>query len=247
MVYPQTLEKLYALKLNGLAQAYEEQQQQPQITELSFDERLALLVERQWRWKENRALAARLSYAHLKQTACLEDLDYRHPRGLHRATLDQLATGEWIRQHHTCLITGPTGTGKSFISSALAHRACRLGYRALYYYLPKLLRELLLAQADGSLTALLKKLAKADLLVLDDWGLTPLQPEHYRLFLEILDDRQGTGATLLTSQYPIAAWHKLVADPTIAEALLDRLIHHAYKLELKGESMRKKNAAKNDK
>lgn len=247
MVYQQTMEKLYALKLQGLAQAYEEQQQQPQITDLSFDERLALLVERQWLWKENRALATRLSYAHLKQTACLEDLDYRHPRGLHRATLEQLATGEWIRQHHTCLITGPTGTGKSFISSALAHRACRLGYRALYYYLPKLFRELSLAQADGSLTALLKKLAKVDLLVLDDWGLTPLQPDHYRLFLELLDDRQGTGATLITSQYPLSAWHKLVEDPTIADALLDRLVHHAYKLELKGESLRKKIAPKSEK
>lgn len=246
MVYQQTLEKLYAPKLQGLAQAYQEQQQQPHITDLSFDERLALLIERQWLWKENRALTTRLTYAHLKLNACLEDLDYRHPRGLHRATLEQLATGEWIRQHQTCLITGPTGTGKSFISSALANRACRLGYRVLYYYLPKLFRELSLAQADGSLTALLKKLAKVDLLVLDDWGLTPLQPDHYRLFLELLDDRQGTGATLITSQYPLGAWHKLIEDPTIADALLDRLIHHAHKLELKGESLRKKTTPKGD-
>lgn len=132
MVYQQTMDKLYALKLQGLAQAYEEQRQQPQSADLSFDERLALLIERQWLWKENRALATRLVYAHLKQTACLEDIDYRHPRGLHRATLEQLATSEWIAHHRICLITGPTGTGKSFIASALAHRACRQGYRVLY-------------------------------------------------------------------------------------------------------------------
>jgi len=242
MVYQQTMEKLYALKLQGMAQAYEEQHQQPQSTELSFDERLALLVERQWLWKENRALTARLHYARLKQDACLEDLDYRQPRGLPRAPLEQLASGEWIRHHHTCLITGPTGAGKSFLRCALAHQACRQGHRVRYYYLPKLFRELSLAQADGSLTQLLKKLARVDLLVIDDWGLVPLQPDHYRLFLEILDDRQGTGATLITSQYPLSTWHKLVEDPTLADAILDRLIHHAYKLELKGESMRKKTA-----
>ena len=245
MVEQQTIEKLYAMKLDGMAQAYEEQRQQPHSSELSFDERLALLVERQWIWKENRALATRLNYARLKQGACLEDLDYRHPRGLKRATIDQLASGEWIRYHQTCLITGPTGSGKSFVSCALAHTACRQGYRALYYYLPKLCRALDLAQGDGSLPGLLKKLAKVDLLVIDDWGLTPLKPDQYRLFLEILDDRQGTGATLLTSQFPIDTWHQLIDDPTVSDALLDRLVHNAYKIELKGESMRKKGAKKN--
>jgi DNA replication protein DnaC len=241
MLTQPTLDKLYAMRLNGLAEAWLEQQQQPQHDDLSFDDRLALLVERQWLWRENRALATRLRYARLKQSACLEDIDFRHPRGLHRATVDQLASGEWIAQHRVCLITGPTGVGKSYLACALAHQACRQGYRVRYYYLPKLFRALTLAQADGSLTRLLRQMARLELLVVDDWGLTPLQPDQYRLFLEILDDR--TGATLLTSQYPVSTWHELIGDPTVADALLDRLIHQAYKLELKGDSLRKKKAA----
>ena len=242
MLTQQTMEKLYMMKLNGLADAYEEQRQQAHITDLSFDERLAMLVERQWIWKENRALATRLRFARLKQSAAVEDIDYRHPRGLQRASIDQLASCEWIQHHQHCLITGPTGAGKSFLGCALAHKACREGFRALYYYVPKLFRELDLARADGSLPGLLKKLARVDLLVIDDWGLVPLKPDQYRLFLEILDDRQGSGSILLTSQYPVSAWHQLVEDPTVADAILDRLIHHAYKIELKGESMRKKTA-----
>ena len=237
MLPEQTMEKLHAMKLNGMADAWEEQRQQPHSSDLSFDERLALLVERQWIWKENRALATRLRYAHLKQTACLEDIDFRHPRGLKRAAIDQLASCEWIRHQRHCLITGPTGVGKSYLACALAHKACREGFRALYYYGPKLFRELNLAQADGSLTRFLKKLARSTLLVVDDWGLTPLQPDQYRLFLEILDDR--TGATLLTSQYPVNTWHELIGD-----AILDRMLHNAFKIELKGESLRKKNAKK---
>ena len=168
------------------------------------------------------------------------DIDFRHPRGLKRAAIDQLASCEWIRHRRPCLITGPTGVGKSYLACALAHKACQEGFRALYYYGPKLFRELNQAQADGSLTRLLKKLARVDLLAVDDWGLTPLQPDQYRLFLEILDDR--TGATLLTSQYPINTWHELVGDPTVGDAILDRLVHNAYKIELDGDSLRKKKA-----
>ena len=169
-----------------------------------------------------------------------DNISFRHPRGLKRAAVDQLASCEWIRHQRHCLITGPTGVGKSYLACALAHKACREGFRALYYYGPKLFRELNLAQADGSLTRLLKKLARCHLLVIDDWGLTPLKPDQYRLLLEILDDR--TGATLLTSQYPVNTWHELVGDPTVGDAILDRVIHNAHKLELKGESLRKKNA-----
>ena len=237
-----TMEKLHAMKLNGMAEAWEEQRQQPHSSDLSFDDRLALLVERQWIWKENRALATRLQYAHLKQTACLEDIDFRHPRGLKRAAIDQLASCEWIRHHRHCLITGPTGVGKSYLACALAHKACREGFRALYYYGPKLFRELNMAQADGSLTRVLKKLARVDLLLVDDWSLTQLQPDQYRLFLEILDDR--IGATLLTSQYAVNTWHELIGDPTIGDAILDRVAHNAYLLDLDGGSMRKKNAKK---
>ena len=180
MLTEQTIEKLYAMKLNGMAEAWTEQRQQPQSNDLNFDDRLAFLVDRQWIWKENRALITRLKYAKLRQNACLEDIDFRHPRGLKRATLDQLASCQWIRHHQNCLITGPTGVGKSYLACALAHKACREGFRTLYYYLPKLFRELSLTQADGSLIRLLKKLARVDLLVIDDWGLTSLKPDQYR-------------------------------------------------------------------
>jgi len=240
MLTTPTLEKLYAMKLNGMADAWQEQRQQAGSTDLDFDERLALLVERQWLWRENRALATRLQYAGLKQAACLEDVDFRHPRGLKRATLDQLAPCDWIRQHRHCLITGPTGVGKSYLACALAHQACREGFRALYFYLPKLIRQLLAAQADGSLTRLLKRIARVDLFVVDDWGLTPLQPDQHRLFLEILEDRLGTGAALITSQYPVSTWHERIGDPTVADAILDRLVNHAYTIELTGDSLRRR-------
>jgi DNA replication protein DnaC len=240
MLNEQTLEKLYAMKLSGLAEAWQEQQLHPQSSDLSFDERLGLLVERQWLWKENRALVTRLKFAQLRQSACLEDIDYHHPRALKRAVVEQLATCDWIRHHRHCIITGPTGVGKSYLGCAFAHKACREGFRALYFYGSKLFRTLQMAQADGSLTRLLKRLASVDLLVIDDWGLTPLKPDQYRLFLEILDDRQGIGANLITSQYKVKEWHQLIGDPTVGDAILDRLVHSAHKLELEGDSMRGK-------
>tara|TARA_Y100000031_G_C8236681_1_gene393605 strand:- start:151 stop:972 length:822 start_codon:yes stop_codon:yes gene_type:complete len=244
MLNEQTLEKLYAMKLNGLAEAWLEQQQHPHSSDLSFDERLGMLAERQWLWKENRALVTRLKFAQLRQSACLEDIDYRHPRALKRAVVEQLAACDWIRHHRHCIITGPTGVGKSYLACAFAHKACREQFRALYFYAPKFFRALNLAQADGSLTRLLRKLARVDLLVIDDWGMSPLKPDQYRLFLEILDDRQGTGANLITSQYKVKDWHQLIGDPTVGDAILDRLVHSAHKLELDGDSMRGKKTAK---
>jgi DNA replication protein DnaC len=233
-----TLDKLFALRLEGMAQALEEQRRQPEIAQLDFEERLALLVERQWLWKEDRALGARLQRAHLKLAACLEDIDYRHPRGLKRAHIDQLRTSAWVSQHRNCLITGKTGCGKTYLACALANQACRDGYRVGYYYAPKLFRELHTAQADGSLTKLLKKLLRLQLLVIDDFGLPAVSGKQYRDLLEILDDRCGQGATLVSSQFPVSQWHALINDATVADAILDRLVHHAYRLELEGESMR---------
>jgi len=244
MLYHQTLEKLRALRLEGMADALEEQRRQSDITPLDFEERLGLLVERQWIWRENRGLATRLKRARFKiSNACLEDLDYRSSRGLKRAQIDQLRACPWVQEHRNCLITGPTGSGKTYLACALGAQACRQGYRTRYFYAPKFFRALETARADGSLLPLLKKLARAPLVIVDDLGIASVPGKLYREFLEMLDDRQGQGATLITSQFPVNQWHEVIADPTVADAILDRLVHNAYRIELKGESMRKGKAS----
>jgi DNA replication protein DnaC len=243
MLYEPTIQKMQAMKLRGMVEALEEQRKTAEVGAWSFEDRLALLVERQWLWKENRALATRLKYARLRQPACLEDIDYRHHRGLQRSVIEHLAGGDWIQYSQNCLITGPTGVGKSYLACALAQKACRDGYRVVYFYAPKLFRELTAGQADGSLPTLLKKLAKARLLVIDDWGLEKATPAQYRDFLEILDDRQSVASTLITSQFPPTRWHELIGDATVADAILDRLIHGSHRIELKGESMRKNRSS----
>ena len=240
MLNEQTVTKLYTMKLNGMAEAYKEQQQQPKAAELAFDERFGMLVDRQWTWREDRALAARLENAHLKLPALIEDISYQASRGLKRSQLEQLATSEWIRYHQNCIITGPTGTGKTFVACALAQKAARDGHRVRYYVAGKLFRELIDAHADASYGRLSTKLQKTGLLVIDDWGMETLKETQYRDLLEILDDRHGSGSTLVTSQFPVNLWHDTIGNPTLADAILDRLIHNAHKIELTGESMRKK-------
>jgi len=238
MLLEPTINKLLAMKLNGMVTALEEQRKTADMGSWSFEDRLAMLVERQWLWKENRALSTRLKFAKLRQPACVEDIDYRHHRGLQRSVIDQLAASDWIQYAQNCIITGPTGVGKSYLACALAQKACRDGYRTMYFYAPKLFRELLAGQADGSLPTLLKKLSKSRLLVIDDWGLEKAAAGQYRDFLEVLDDRQGRGASLMTSQFPLKLWHDTIGNPTVADAILDRLLHNAHRIELQGSSMR---------
>lgn len=238
-----TLEKLHAMKFTGMALALEEQLRTPDIAELDFNERLGLLVDREMTVRDDRRLKTRLRKARLPQSACIEDIDYRHRRGLDKSLMQSLIDGRWIRHRQNLLITGKTGVGKSWLASALAHKACRDGFSALYVRLPRLLGELEIARGDGRYARLLAAYARIDLLVLDDWGLTPLGDVHRRDLIEILEDRHGRRSTIVTSQLPVDSWHDYIGDPTLADAILDRLVHNAHRLALKGESMRKKNAA----
>jgi len=235
-----TLDKLQAMRLSGMAKAFEEQLQMPEIEALSTEERLALMVDREQLERDNRRLKTRLRNAKLRHNAAIEDIDYRHPRGLDKALLTKLATGGWLREHLNCLIIGPTGIGKSWLGCALAQKACRDGFSAFYVRAPRFLRELSIAKGDGSYPKLMRSLAHTDLLVLDDFGTAPLSDEHRHDLLEIFEDRYGVLSTLVTSQYPLEHWHELIGDPTLADAILDRLVHNAYKINLKGESMRKR-------
>jgi DNA replication protein DnaC len=235
-----TVDKLQTLKLTGMTAALSEQLQMPDIEELSFDERLGLLVDRELTARDNRRLSSRLRRARLKHQAALEDIDYRHPRGLDKSFMQALANCRWVKEHLNILITGPTGVGKTWLACALAHKACREGYTALYLRLPRLLQELAIAKGDGRYPKLLTTLAKTEVLILDDWGLAPLNAEQRRDLLEILEDRHGVRSTLATSQLPLDKWHGIIGDPTLADAILDRLVHNAYKIDLKGASMRKR-------
>lgn len=239
MLNEQTIEKLYAMKLNGMAEAFKEQLQQPDMTELSFQERFTLLVDRQWTWKEDRRMKRLLSNARLKINGCVEDIDYHAPRGLNKSMILQLADCDWIRHAHNVIITGPTGVGKTYLACALANRACRMGYTAFYIRLPKLFQELAVARADGSYPKIMKKLTKSKALLLDDLGLAPMSAQERRDLLEVIEDRHGLASTIIAAQLPIELWHENIRDPTVADAILDRLVHNAYKIHLKGESMRK--------
>jgi DNA replication protein DnaC len=222
-----------------MAKALAEQAQTPEILNLTFEDRLGLLVDREVAERHNRQTSGRLRRARLKQTAVAEDIDYRHPRGLDRTLLWRLLAGDWVRAHQNVLITGPTGVGKTYLACALADAACRQGFTALYQRLPRLFEELTIARADGRLLKLMATLAKVDVLILDDWGLAILDGERRRDLLEILDERYQTRSTLVTSQLPVAHWHDALGDPTLADAILDRPVHQAHALALAGESLRK--------
>lgn len=240
MLNHQTLEKLYALRLTGMAEAYRQQMEDAGMAGLSFEERFGLLVDQHSTWRENQAMRRRLKKSKLDAEPCVEDIDFRHPRGLDRSLMRTLITSQWVAQHLSALLTGPTGIGKSWLAQALAQKACRDGYSALYTRAPALFRDLAIARADGSLRGLLTRLSRIDVLVIDDWALAPLSEPERRDFWEICEDRYQVRSTILTSQMPVARWHEQIGDPTLADGILDRLVHNAHRIEMRGDSMRKK-------
>jgi DNA replication protein DnaC len=248
MLNQPTLEKLYAMRMRGMADAFTQQQEDPRTTQLSFEERFALLVDRQWNWRQNRALERRLRDARLQGPACIEDIDFRAARGLDKQVVRSLLEdSDWVRRHQHIFLVGPTGIGKTFRARAFGQKACRDGFTAYYAPAPQLFRELELARADGSYAKKLRVLGQVDVLIVDDWAMAPLADAERRAFLEICDDRYLTRSTLLTSQLPVTNWHGQIGDPTVADSILDRLVHGAHRIELQGESMRKKRAGRGGK
>ncbi len=242
MLLHPTLEKLTTLRFTGMVAALDEQMQMSSLDDMSFEERLGILLDREIAVRQTKRMNTRLRKAKLRQDSCIEDIDFRHPRGLDKSLVLRLAGCEWIKEHNNLIITGPTGVGKTYLACAFAQKACRQGFNTLYLRMTKLFEDLSLSKGDGRYLKLLSSFAKADLLVLDDYGLDQLGREQRHDLLEILEDRHGLKSTLVTSQLPIDQWHEQIGDPTLADAILDRLVHSAHKIKLKGESMRKKNA-----
>jgi DNA replication protein DnaC len=240
MLHQPTIEKLQAMRLHGMIEALKAQERDEGIAELSFWERLGQMVDRQADWRQNLALQQRLKRAKLRANACFEDVEWRAARGLDKASLLALTEdSRWVRQHDHIFVIGPTGVGKSYLACALAQKACRDGFSAVYTRAAALFRDLAIARADGSLRRLLARLSRIDVLVIDDWAMTPMTANEGRDFWEICEDRYQKSSTILTAQLPVAQWHEQIGDPTLADGILDRLVHNAHRIELRGESMRK--------
>jgi len=236
----QTKDKLAQLRLSGFLINLENQLQSPDILQLSFEDRLGMLVDQELLERDNRRLQSRLAKARLRDNACLEDIDFRAPRGLERSFIMTLGQNEWVRRHQNIIITGPTGTGKTYLACALAQKACRDGFSAQYHRLSRLLQEAAIGRGDGSYAKVMDKIAKANVLILDDWGLQSLTESQRRDFLEIIEDRYNNQSTIISTQLPLDKWHELIGDLTIADAVMDRLVHNAHVISMKGGSMRKK-------
>lgn len=239
MMHHPTLDKLQQLKLTGMLRALQEQDSIPDIRTMPFEERLGLMVDREMTERDNRRMQTRLRAAKLKQNSALEDIDFKTSRGLDRSLIMKLAGCEWVAEHLNVLITGATGLGKTYLACALAHKACREGYSSYYVKLTRLFQELDIGRADGRYAKMMRQFAKADVLVMDELGLAMLTDQHRRDLLEILDDRYNLRATIIISQLPLAHWHEAIGDPTLADAILDRVVHNAYKINLSGKTMRK--------
>lgn len=238
-----SLTTLRGFKLFGMAEALEQQLGDPELQSLSFEERMGLLIDRESTSRENRRMTRLLRLAKLREQACFEDIDYRHPRGLQKSQFAPLAACNWVRKAQNICLSGPTGTGKTFLACALGHAACRQGLSVRYWRLPRLFETLRIAHGDGSYARLLTSMAKTDLLILDDWGLQKPATQERNDLLEVLEDRYGKRATLVTSQLPVKNWHAYLGEPTVADAILDRLVHNAHKIQLTGDSMRRKAKA----
>ncbi len=235
----QTIEKLSQMKMHTMATAFQEQLEQPSMSSLSFEDRFSMIVDREWSSREDRKLTKRLRSARLTTNATVEDIDYQHPRGLDKSVISSLASCQWIKSHQNVIVTGPTGIGKSYLAEAFVNKACREGLTAMRYRSSRLFGELEIARADGSYFKLLGRLAKIELIAIDDWAMDPLTEEERRHFMELMEDRHGLKSTFITSQYPVSKWHDRIGEPTIADAILDRIVHNSHKIPLKGESMRK--------
>ena len=242
LIHP-TAERLRALGLAAMADALVELQNAPDAAELTREDWLGLLVDREATSRENKRLARRLREARLRQAAVVEDVDFRAPRGLDRALFQKLASCEWVRDHHHLVVVGPTGIGKSWLACALGHKACREGFSVLYKRATRLFNDLTQARGEGRLPRLLTTLERIRLLIIDDWGPEPLNAEQRRDLLEIVDDRDDRSSLLITSQVPVNRWHEVIADPTLGDAILDRILHRAHRIELKGPSLRRRRVA----
>jgi DNA replication protein DnaC len=239
MLLHPTLEKLESLRLHGMVKALKDQLSQTDISTFTFEERLSLLVDYEMTMRDDKRMQARIKKAKFKEQSCMENIDYRTQRGLDKSFVLQLANCQWIKEHRNILLVGPAGTGKTYLACALSHKACQEGYRSQYARMTRLLPALSIAKADGSYEKYMRDLSKVDVLILDDWGLLKFNDESRRDLLEILDDRHGKCSTIVTSQLPVSLWHENINDNTLADAILDRLIHNAYRIELRGESIRK--------
>ena len=239
MLLQQTREHLHTLRLTGMLEALDEQLAQPTMAELSFEERLGILVDRETLYRENRRLERLLRAARLRVGACVEDIDYRHARGLEKSRMASLIGLDWVRQSLNLCLTGPTGCGKTWLDCAFGNEACRRGFSVRYLRLPRLFEMLRIAHGDGSYPKLMNQLLKTDLLLLDDWGIQKVSASQRNDLMEVIEDRHGRRSTLIASQLPIEHWHEYIGEATIADAVLDRLLHGAHRLNLTGDSMRK--------